>query len=449
MKTPAFLTPARRLLALKIVFGLFLAFSFVRSIDQIWDYNDFEVFYFAGQLAAERSPELFDLDSPVKGRPYLYPPIAAITFIPLGALPYKVAAVAWSVLKVFALAALLLGAVASSRPSPWWAFDLRFWGVVMLTLLVTARFIDGDIKGGQINILVAALSVWGVYGMMLWRRLWWLGALLLSFGVALKLTPLLLLAVPFLHRRWGGLAVCLVASAVFLMVVPRVYYGGEAATHLSERMSAATDESILSAKYRDRQVSLSEVLLFSLAQAQMPDGVFERKGDYYTRDADGERQEYSVPDPISAGAAKGFILAVAVLAGFLFLAVRWKLFQGRGGDWTWDLAMLCAITFLLVPLVRKAHLVLLIVPVAWVIRRVWDEVAADAEGWRGFMRRRKVAAGLALASGVLLLLSDDVALPVPGFAAPLRASLTVALFALIGACVALGRDALQAAPVDR
>ncbi len=143
--------------------------------------------------------------------------------------------------------------------------------------------------------------------------------------------------------------------------------------------------------------------------------------------------------------------AIGLSAGALFLAYRWWLARRGFADWTWDLAMLCVLAMLLPPQVRKAHLVILIVPTAWLAARLlW--LAQRTGGWRTALGRHGWLYILFGLYTLGMMMSDDVKIPVPNvFPLPYRASVFLAMVILLVALAIMARavTAAQAEPPDQ
>lgn len=115
--------------------------------------------------------------------PWLYPPFAALPFVPLLALPFPVAAVVTALASAAALARLLhLVLVRLGRP------ELT---LVVLAAVVVTEPVYATLGYGQVNIVLAWLVAEGFLG----RRRWLIGV-----AAGVKLTPLVFL-LPLLVRR--------------------------------------------------------------------------------------------------------------------------------------------------------------------------------------------------------------------------------------------------------
>src|SRR5262245_4741386 len=106
-------------MTLLALFAVYLVRMGVRSAVEITGVNDFEVFHNIGAAAARHDPTIYELVSPVKKRaPFLYPPSAAVLFVPLSWLSHDVSGIVFSVLKIACLLLLYWGAVRFSGLPP-------------------------------------------------------------------------------------------------------------------------------------------------------------------------------------------------------------------------------------------------------------------------------------------------------------------------------------------
>ncbi|MFT4218419.1 MAG: glycosyltransferase 87 family protein [Micropruina sp.] len=135
----------------------------------------------ASELAAGRDPNL----TPAGQLPWLYPPFAAVGYLPLLAVPFPAAAVIVALISLAALVRtlhLVLGRLLPRRP------DLT---PACLALAVVTEPVASTLGYGQLNIVLTWLVTEGFLG----RRRWLIGV-----AAGLKLTPLVFL-LPLLLRR--------------------------------------------------------------------------------------------------------------------------------------------------------------------------------------------------------------------------------------------------------
>ncbi len=397
-----------------LLFGL-LAYVSIRGFKKTLEYNDFEVFYYGATMALERNSDLYITDSPIKDRPFIYPPSASILFAPMKTLPYPAAAVFHNILKLGTILGLLYISVRFLGPQS--LPRHRLIGICALTFLTCLRPINSDFGNGQVNIHLAFLTIAGVILLMRGKTEWIFGALLIAIATAIKLTPILLVAVPFLFKRWTGFFASLIFSVFLLFLVPFLWFGGNIFTQLqSDYRNEVEHKLVLTAKYDDSLASIHEMIIFTLSQARAPEDI-QWDGDEFYRVVDGDEVEVTIPDPLTPEQARNIWLIIGILGGISYLSIRWLLFSKRGYDWTWDVAMLCVYSILLSPLARKAHLVLLVVPVLWIIMYGYMVVVANG-GVKAAILKDRVFAALFVGIFISFSQANDFAVPFPGFPMP-------------------------------
>ncbi|GAA1482869.1 alpha-(1-2)-phosphatidylinositol mannoside mannosyltransferase [Gordonia sinesedis] len=138
--------------------------------------------------------------------PFTYPPFAALTFVPLGAMPLQVAGVIMSVVTIaltVAIVHLFLSLLSvGNRANRWWLALAVATGVVWFNpVWMTLGF-------GQINIVLMALIVADVFlvGQGRLRRLAPARGVLVGLAAAIKLTPLVFIVVFAVRGRWRAVA---------------------------------------------------------------------------------------------------------------------------------------------------------------------------------------------------------------------------------------------------
>lgn len=214
-------TPAALALVALVLLGAGVSF-YHRATRRGTDYN---VFYLAGQLVAERPLDLYRVQA-ARGETYtyIYPPFFAVVMRPLAAVPFEVSTVAWFVVNA---AATLHAAWILSRnlSPPGLAGSFLVW-----TLLLSLGFTVENIFLGQVHALILYLMV------LAWDRLRTgraVGAAgFLAAATAIKLIPGVF-AVYFLARRqWMALLAFIVFLGAFTAAVPAVLVGPRATVRL-------------------------------------------------------------------------------------------------------------------------------------------------------------------------------------------------------------------------
>ncbi|MCZ7646306.1 MAG: DUF2029 domain-containing protein [Planctomycetota bacterium] len=408
--------------------------------------TDFTAYYSAGELA-RKGENLYDWRaSSTPRRPFIYPPFFAVfPMAPLSLLSHNAALGVFYALNV----ALLLGALWLLRKLLWPAdaAALPFWRRpevgLALAVLACGRFLDSNMVLGQANVFVLALVTLGLYALArqveadamvrgaaaptrgtndsapsrgtggAWLGL--AGGLAVAAATTIKLTPGLFgLYFLWARRGWAmaggalGLALCLfVLPAPVLGFSHNLELLGAFAAHAKEKAAGPGagaggdeeegDEGELSigwggdfeqsyqGKGRGVGISLRGTLL-KLLTKQPP-----------SEDRPVLNVAEFAPSAVAKGAA---ILGLVLLACTVALtAPRWARADAAALALSWGLV---ATTILLLsPLTRKAHAVILLVPVAALLALLQRD-ALDA----GCGCARKLAFGALAFLGLAGLLSS-------------------------------------------
>ncbi|KJK50723.1 hypothetical protein UK23_09625 [Lentzea aerocolonigenes] len=148
------------------------------------------------------SDQLYDINMPFTADfplPFTYPPFAALTFLPLSALPWIVTRIVWQVLSLFCLwwlvrtALKLLAAKAGQDYDVKWQRRALLWTAVSLWFEPVRKTLDF----GQINLPLVA----GVFAAMVATRQITAG-LGVGAGIGLKLTPGISVLYFLATRKW-------------------------------------------------------------------------------------------------------------------------------------------------------------------------------------------------------------------------------------------------------
>ncbi|WP_371407561.1 glycosyltransferase 87 family protein [Kribbella sp. NBC_00662] len=133
--------------------------------------------------------------------PFTYPPFAAIAMVPLAAVPWGVALVAWTTISVLCITALW----RASLPKTFWSFvTQRKRTAVLVALTALSLLLEPvwqTIQFGQINLLLTAMILLDLVRPNDTKlRGFWVGV---TIGV--KLTPLPFLALLIVTKQWRAL----------------------------------------------------------------------------------------------------------------------------------------------------------------------------------------------------------------------------------------------------
>jgi len=377
-------------------------------------------------LGAERmleGEEIYRLDEP---KPFTYPPFFAFVFVPLAAVPDALERPSWYLLQLLMLgASLWIVAAFLRRHSPGFATLDRKGRVLcgLLVFLLCGRFVlavySNQSHDFVVLVLLALTALDSSENREVRAGLW------AGLAAACKATPLLLLPVFLLQRRWRAsvaLAIALVGASLLPdLILPRAD-GGRWAQAWSERVVRRVDPSGAA------NVGTAFTRWNPLNQ--------NLSGSLYRLTTQGERTtigfEYVevAPWDVPPGLRRGLTLA---MQGLVLALLAWaclpRRFRDSNPDWQpWRRfgevgAVVCAM-LLLSPMSSKSHFCALLLPAAFlapeVVRRGRDRttsllVAGDvlmaglpSRGLVGrWMTNRLLAVGT-IAWGTLLLLFATV-----------------------------------------
>jgi hypothetical protein len=337
--------------------------------------NDFTIYRDASLALLEgRSP----LD--VEGAIYL--PFFALATLPLALPPYAVGAALWALASLVALvgssiACARLLARPGERAWPW-----LVWAPTALCL----RPIDSCFANGQVNLMVFGAVMAGITALAHGREL--RGASWLGLAAALKLVPAIFLAWLVARRRWRAAAVGAAVALGLAVLAPMPLRGVQGSlddlgrwAHEVAGPFARGGEDLPAAWPRTPGQSLTGAL-YRLS----------------TNDPARLADRSLPPEPPTAEALERARFAVttasAMLLALLFLPLLRRPSPRGTIAWVGELACVVTTALLVAPLVRKAHLVWLLLPFAVLLH------AALREGASAGARRSAV---LALALAALLI----------------------------------------------
>ena len=186
-------------------------------------YNDFRVYYSTAQQFIHRE----NIYSPADGSitPFKYSPMFAFLTAPLGFLSEKSAALVFFTLNFLALGAVMYFSMKLILPNGW-PWKKRTW-LVVLTLVLNFRFILGVLDSGQVNLLMLALAVSGLY--FLRGRKIVTGAAMLALSVMVKYVTFIFVPYLLVKKRFKEALLVLLFIAVYC-VLPATVLGVEKQT---------------------------------------------------------------------------------------------------------------------------------------------------------------------------------------------------------------------------
>ncbi|TDU88407.1 alpha-1,2-mannosyltransferase [Kribbella voronezhensis] len=180
---------------------------------------DLRVYRMGGSVLLDRG-SLYDAKLAGSGLPFTYPPFAAIAMLPLAAVPWGVALVAWTTLSVLCIAAIW----RNSLPASAWSYFPERKRVVILVALTAASLLLEPVwqtlQFGQINLLLTAMILLDLIrpAGAKWRGFW------VGVTIGVKLTPLPFLAFLLITKQWrafrNAVLGLLATMAIGFAVVP-------------------------------------------------------------------------------------------------------------------------------------------------------------------------------------------------------------------------------------
>jgi hypothetical protein len=318
--------------------------------------NDFNVYYHAGrQVLAGRDPYQNSLG---EWTPYLYPPLLAELLVPLAMLPLPIAAYVWflisaaSMFSAAVMSASLEGdeedSVAKDEPRVARLVSSRI-AMASAAVVIVLRFALDTFDLGQVNAVVAGLAVAHIYFYARDRKT--LSVLVLVLAVSIKLTPALFLVYHIAKMRLKFAAACIamLAGVTALSFLPFEARGGDAIRVFANR-------------------TLKNEQGYNLADPgnQSLRGAIARLAGRATDEGSGRTESRNPVDAVT------LTFATVLLAGAVFAAPRAR------SELAGAAPFFCCVV-LLSPLSWKAHFVILVLPIAWLLAFLFDpRTSADA-----------------------------------------------------------------------
>lgn len=194
--------------------------------------NLVDLHVYADGAAALLQGHLYDFtyseDTPDFPLPFTYPPFAALVFLPLHLVPFGVLGVAWQLLTVAALFAVVRLAL-ELIVGPERAHSRTWTGIALLWTAVGiwTEPVRTTLDYGQINVFL-------VLGVMIAARSarWWVSGGLVGILAGIKLTPAITGLYFLAQRRWRA-AVFSAVSFAATVLVSWLVLGSQAATYFT------------------------------------------------------------------------------------------------------------------------------------------------------------------------------------------------------------------------
>ncbi len=296
---------------------------------------------------------------------YMYLPTTGIYFAPLLvlernpslALRYAVA-VGCLVITIMLFHRMLYGTSHSSA----WSRLLVGVGAGALTL----QFILNDLDDGGPHLILLGILTCAIYA--IWAGKERLGAVILGFGITLKITPALFVLL-FLWKRQWRLASYTVLATVFWIVLPILYMGPTSWWDHHAEWTKNAVLSVLDRQAEGRQENELQKANLSLRHTMLR-YLVTYPPEHRLRQVDrGYRPVLDLPSPV-ANAIVG-VAALSLLGLFAWSSSR--AFHGPGDpDWARDCAGTLMLALFLSPITWDQHLV-------WMIPAAYVVVAAAAK----------------------------------------------------------------------
>ncbi len=190
-----------------------------RAIFQETPRTDFTVYSLAAQAVLD-GKDIYEVSN-VRGWKYVYPPLFAITMVPLAKPPLWLAVIAWyliSVAAVFHSIRMCVALTYQQTATPRETVILHYLPV----LIIIGLLLDG-IARGQASVLLMWLVIAGIY----FERsgAWLRGAACLAGAVSLKVFPLTLLGYFAWKKKWRFTVATLVCIAFGTFFLPAMVFG--------------------------------------------------------------------------------------------------------------------------------------------------------------------------------------------------------------------------------
>jgi len=145
---------------------------------------------------------------PYPKKPFTYPPVAAVLFLPFAAVPRVAAQVVWAVISTLLLVGLLDRSLRSVRPG-WRRSDALVWSLVLSFPAMALNPVAMTFSLGQINLLLALLVLADLTGEYTLQGHTLPPGVMTGIAAGLKLTPLIFVPFFFATKQVRALYVAL------------------------------------------------------------------------------------------------------------------------------------------------------------------------------------------------------------------------------------------------
>ena len=176
-------------------------------------YVDFQCYY-AASFALLKGENFYKWDLPTyynifNGKiVFLYPPVAALLFIPLSLIPYKISAFLWLILNL-TLVVIIINFLAKLKPLG----NRRISFLILLLLIFLFWPLEVHLGGGQTCLLILALLLWCYRSIQKGKFV--LAGAIIAMAIHIRLMPGIFLIYFLIKRKWRLSAWTLVWGMLF------------------------------------------------------------------------------------------------------------------------------------------------------------------------------------------------------------------------------------------
>ncbi len=344
--------------------------------------NDFECFMIGGR-AVLNGEDIYEVRTEQRDRWFAFPQWFAMFMVPFELMGYTAASIAWPLLNLAALAGSCYWCLKLARgpdaPVP--------WPLLIVPALLVLRPLDSNFGNGQVNVLILALTCLGLY--LYQKRLDTWAGVSLAAATLMKVTPALLIVYFAWKREWRVVIGAAIGAIILTLIVPMPLFGMRGGLDgtcywLEERILVST-AGVQQEGYVPGQ-SLRTILYRTLTDS--------KAGSHTERDirVNIVSMEPETVEIVSKTCAIGLILLLGLLT------------FGRGDRddvprTAAEFSLLLGVMLLASPYSRKAHFVLLMLPMTF----AWSRLALAGGEFKG----RKFLLGTTIACFVLTSLTAE------------------------------------------
>lgn len=196
-----------------------LTILFFETVNHRLSLNDFRVYYEATN-AMLANGQVYGIAWGLDSGYFKYSPFILLLFSPFALLPFSLSGIIYSVIIIIALiiSFLIIRSIASGY---FFGKQIKYENLALIIGLITiSNHIYRELHLGNTNILLLLLVLISLKLVLKGKDFW--GGFLFSFALLLKPYLLLLVIVPFFHKKWKmfpGILSMLALQAVIMVIV--------------------------------------------------------------------------------------------------------------------------------------------------------------------------------------------------------------------------------------